>query len=72
MTINDIPVRDLLVAMSAEGLTAFDHPIKITFPAPSHRGRDAHYWQSIKDNIQYELEQQLKRRGGTYGDAPST
>ena len=70
-TNNDIPVRDLLVAMSSEGLTAFDHPIKITFPAPSHRGRDAHYWQSIQDNIQHELEQQLKRRGGAYGDAPA-
>lgn len=70
-TNNDIPVRDLLEAMSSEGLTAFDHPIKITFPAPSHRGRDDHYWQSIKDNIQHELEQQLKRRGGAYGDAPA-
>ncbi|RMP59140.1 hypothetical protein ALQ19_04324 [Pseudomonas syringae pv. berberidis] len=70
-TSNDIAVRDLLVAMSSEGLTAFDHPIKITFPAPSHRGRDAHYWQSIKDSIHYELEQQLKRRGGAYGDAPA-
>lgn len=70
-TANDIPIRDLLVAMSSEGLTAFDHPIKITFPAPSHRGRDAHYWQSIQDNVQYELEQQLKRRGGAYGDAPA-
>lgn len=70
-TNNDIPVRDLLEAMSSEGLTAFDHPIKITFPAPSHRGRDEHYWQSIKDNIQHELEQQLKRRGGAYGDAPA-
>jgi hypothetical protein len=70
-TNNDIPDRDLLVAMSSEGLTAFDHPIKITFPAPSHRGRDAHYWQSIKDNIQHELDRQLKRRGGAYGDAPA-
>lgn len=70
-TTNDIPVRDLLVAMSSEGLTAFDYPIKITFPAPSHRGRDAHYWQSIQDNVQHELEQQLKRRGGAYGDAPA-
>lgn len=70
-TTNDIPARELLVAMSAEGLTAFDHPIKITFPAPSQRGRDAHYWQSIKDNVQHELEQQLKRRGGAYGDAPA-
>ncbi|MDP1171858.1 HNH endonuclease, partial [Klebsiella pneumoniae] len=33
-TINDIPVRDLLTAMSAEGLTAFDQGIKIAFPAP--------------------------------------
>ena len=70
-TNNDIPVRDLLEAMSSEGLMAFDHPIKIIFPAPSHRGRDDHYWQSIKDNIQHELEQQLKRRGGAYGDAPA-
>lgn len=70
-TTNDIPVRDLLVAMSAEGLTAFDHPIKIIFPPPSHRGRDEHYWQSIQDNVQHELEQQLKRRGGAYGDAPT-
>lgn len=70
-TINDIPVRDLLVAMSSEGLTAFDHPIKITFPAPSHRGRDAHYWQSIQDSVQHKLEHQLTRRGGTYGDAPT-
>ncbi|WP_422403602.1 SAVED domain-containing protein [Pseudomonas sp. GZD-209] len=70
-TNNDIPVRDLLVAMSSEGLTAFDHPIKITFPAPSHRGRDTHYWQSIKDSIQHELDRQLKRRGGAYGDAPA-
>lgn len=70
-TTNDIPARDLLVAMSAEGLTAFDHPIKIIFPPPSHRGRDEHYWQSIQDNVQHELEQQLKRRGGAYGDAPT-
>ena len=70
-TNNDIPVRDLLGAMSSEGLTAFDHPIKITFPPPSHRGRDVHYWQSIKDEIQHELEHQLKRRGGAYGDAPA-
>lgn len=70
-TINEISVRDLLVAMSSEGLTAFSHPIKITFPAPSHRGRDAHYWQNIKDTIQDELKYHLTHRGGTYGDAPA-
>ena len=69
-TNNEISERDLLVAMSSEGLTAFDDPIKITFPAPSHRGRDAHYWQSIQDSVQHVLKQQLRRRGGTYGDAP--
>ncbi|MCK9503687.1 MAG: SAVED domain-containing protein [Porticoccaceae bacterium] len=70
-TINEIPVRDLLVAMSSEGLTAFDHGIKITFPSPGPRGRDEAYWQNIKDNIHHNLEQQLRRRGGTYGDAPA-
>lgn len=70
-TNNDIPVRELLTAMSSEGLTAFDHPIKITFPVPGPRGRDGIYWQLIKDNIQHDLKQQLTRRGGTYGDAPA-
>jgi len=69
-TANDIPARDLLTAMSAEGLTAFDHGIKITFAQPGPRGRDSAYWQSVKDDIQYHLEQQLSRRGGIYGDAP--
>lgn len=69
-TANDIPVRDLLTAMSAEGLTAFDRGIKIIFAQPGPRGRDNAYWQSIKDDIQYRLEQQLSRRGGIYGDAP--
>jgi hypothetical protein len=69
-TVNDIPVRDLLTAMSAEGLTAFDHGIKIVFAAPGPRGRDKAYWQSVKDDIQYRLQQQLRVRGGVYGDAP--
>ena len=71
-TINEILDRDLLVAMSSEGLTAFDHPIRITFPAPSRsRGRDALYWQNVKDDIYDNLKYQLTRRGGTYGDAPA-
>jgi hypothetical protein len=70
-TNNDIAARDLLMAMSAEGLTAFDHEIKITLPAPSSRGRDTLYWQNIKDSIQHDLEGQLRRRGGRYGDVPA-
>lgn len=70
-TTNEIPVRDLLVAMSSEGLTAFDHEIKIIFPKPGPRGRDSIYWQNIKDCIQHDLDQQIRRRGGTYGDAPA-
>lgn len=70
-TTNNIPVRDFLAAMSAEGLTAFDRPVEITFPPPGPRGRDAIYWQNIKDNIQHDLAQQLRRRGGTHGDVPA-
>ncbi|CAI0822658.1 HNH endonuclease [Serratia entomophila] len=70
-TKNDIAARDLLMAMSAEGLTAFDHEVKIILPAPSSRGRDALYWQNIKDSIQHDLEGQLRRRGGCYGDVPA-
>lgn len=64
--------RDMLVAMSSEGLNAFDHPIRITFPAPNRsRGRDALYWQNVKDDIYDNLNYQLSRRGGIYGDAPT-
>ncbi|MFK8400041.1 SAVED domain-containing protein [Pseudomonas sp. BGr12] len=70
-THNEIQTRDLLLAMSAEGLTAFDHEIRIVFRAPGPRGRDEGYWQNIKDDIQHELERQLRRRGGSYGDAPA-
>jgi hypothetical protein len=69
-TTNDIPTRDLLTAMSSEGLTAFDQGIRIIFAAPGPRGRDAGYWQSAKDDVQFRLEQELRRRGGLYGDAP--
>lgn len=70
-TVNEISERDLLTAMSSEGLTAIDHPIKITFRPPDPQGRDDGYWQNIKDDIQYKLEGQLKRRGGQHGDAPT-
>lgn len=70
-THNEIPTRELLVAMSAEGLTAFDHEVRIVFRAPGPRGRDEGYWQNIKDDIQHELVGQLRRRGGAYGDTPA-
>ena len=69
-TNNEISDRDLLVAMSSEGLTAIDLPIRINFHAPSHQGRDDHYWRDIQDMFQHQLKHQLRRRGGTYGDAP--
>lgn len=70
-TINDIQDRELLTAMSSEGLSAFDHPIRLVFDEPGPRGRDEHYWQSIKDGIQHKLQRQLNVRGGTYGDIPA-
>lgn len=70
-TTNDIAARDLLMAMSAEGLTAFDYEVKIVLPTPGPRGRDDTYWQNIKDIIQHDLEGQLRRRGGRYGDPPA-
>jgi len=70
-TTNDIQSRDLLVTMSAEGLTAIDDPIRIVFPAPGPRGRDYIYWAQIKDKILYELERQLNRRGGLHSDTPT-
>ena len=70
-TRNDISERELLTAMSAEGLVAFGPPIKHIFPPPGPRGRDSHYWQSIKDEVQFSIEKQLRLRGGTFGDAPA-
>ena len=41
------------------------------FPEPSSRGRDAGYWQAIKDLITEKLEAGLARRGGQFGDKPA-
>ena len=70
-THNDISERELLTAMSAEGLIAFDSAIKHIFAAPGPRGRDKLYWQSIKDDVQFAIEKQLRLRGGSYGDIPA-
>ncbi|EKN4699493.1 HNH endonuclease [Yersinia ruckeri] len=70
-TTNNIPVSDLLMVMSSEGLSAFGHPISIIFPAPGPRGRDLYYWQNVKDDIHYKLAGELVRRGGMYGDLPA-
>lgn len=70
-TTNEISTRDLLMAMSAEGLTAIGHEIRIIFPPPGPRGRDKLYWQQIKDSIQFEFENKLRKRGGSYGDMPT-
>lgn len=69
-TKNDISEDDLLSAMSAEGLAAFDEPIKIDLTAPIGNIRDANYWQRHKQEIQDLLGNQLKRRGGRFGDPP--
>ncbi|MFV9668734.1 HNH endonuclease [Pantoea sp. KXB25] len=70
-TLVAIPAQALLTAMSAEGLTAQCHPVTVVFPEPSSRGRDAGYWQAIKDLITEKLEAGLARRGGQFGDKPA-
>lgn len=70
-TNNDIGVRAFLTAMSAEGLAAFGHPVKLVLDAPGPGGRDAAYWKSLEDKMRYELEHKLSRRGGSHGDAPA-
>jgi hypothetical protein len=70
-TINDISDRELLEAMSSEGLSAFDYAIRIICATPGPRGRDVSYWQAIRDDVQHTLEGQLRRRGGSYGDSPA-
>ncbi|MFJ7812971.1 SAVED domain-containing protein [Pseudomonas asiatica] len=70
-THNDISERELLTAMSAEGLVAFGPVVKHIFAAPGPRGRDNLYWQSIKDDVQFAIEKQLRLRGGSFGDIPA-
>lgn len=67
----DISQRDLAMAMSAEGLTAFGDIIKITLKGPGPDGRDQRYWANIKDEVRHHLERELQRRGGRYGDQPA-
>lgn len=67
----DISQRDLAMAMSSEGLSAFGDIIKITLKPPGADGRDDRYWANIKDEVRHHLERQLERRGGRYGDQPA-
>lgn len=70
-THSDIAMRDMLTAMSAEGLAAFGHPIKLVLDAPGPTGRDSAYWKSQENKIRHGLEHHLSLRGGTHGDAPA-
>lgn len=70
-THNDIALRDFLTAMSAEGLAAFGHPIKLILDAPGPQGRDASYWALLENKFRHELEHKLTLRGGSHGDAPA-
>lgn len=70
-TQNDIGVRAFLTAMSAEGLAAFGHPVKMVLDAPGPSGRDAAYWKLLEDKMRYELQYKLSQRGGSHGDAPA-
>ncbi len=68
-TQNEIGERAFLTAMSAEGLAAFGHPVKLVLDAPGPAGRDAAYWKLLENKMRYELEHKLSQRGGSHGDA---
>lgn len=70
-TQNEIGERAFLTAMSAEGLAAFGHPVKLILDAPGPAGRDAAYWKLLEDKMRYQLEHKLSQRGGSHGDAPA-
>lgn len=70
-TKNDIRNRDLLTAMSAEGLSAIDEPIREILPPPGMTGRDAGYWRTVTDRIQHALEIKMRRASSVHGDIPT-
>lgn len=70
-TQNDIRSRDLLVAMSSEGLSAIGEPIREVLPPPGATGRDAAYWVVVTDRIHHALQTQLRRASSFYGDIPA-
>lgn len=67
----DIRSRDLLVAMSSEGLSAIGDPIREVLPPPGKAGRDAAYWRNATDRIHYLLETELRRARTFHGDIPA-
>lgn len=70
-TQNDIRNRDLLVAMSSEGLSAIDEPIREVLPPPGAMGRDAAYWATVADRIHHALQTKLRRASSFHGDIPA-
>ncbi|WOB51315.1 SAVED domain-containing protein [Xanthomonas hydrangeae] len=71
VTVNDISKRDLAMAMSGEGLVAFGDIIKLDLREPGESGRSGRYWENIQEDIRHNLDRQLYRRGGRYGDLPT-
>lgn len=70
-TQNDIRNRDLLVAMSSEGLSAIDEPIREVLPPPGAAGRDVTYWATVTDRIHHALQTKLRRASSFHGDIPA-
>lgn len=70
-TRNDIRNRDLLVAMSSEGLSAIDEPIREVLPLPAAEGRDTTYWTTVTDRIHHTLQTKLRRASSFHGDIPA-
>lgn len=70
-THNDIRNYDLLTAMSSEGLTAIDEPVREILSAPGEASRDVGYWSMVTDHIHYALETKLRRASSFHGDIPA-
>lgn len=69
-TRNDIRNSDLLTAMSREGLSAVDQPIREILPSPGSAGRDESYWRTVADRIHYSLDIHFRRASSFHGDIP--
>jgi hypothetical protein len=67
----EIRNRDLLAAMSSEGLIAVSDPLRVELDAPMSSGRDARYWERVNDQICVRLPAALRKNADIYGDAPA-
>ena len=70
LTQNDIPDREMRMAMIGEGLVPVGETERIVLAEPKSTGRDSAYWDGVRDAVTTKVTAALRRSASMHGDVP--